>query len=113
MDNDTVLLFTRYGIGDGPQDLMLSVAKKYLNVTLESHHLPAMLLFYTEGVKLTCQGSPVLEELHAFEKAGVKLVLCQTCVNSFRLAEKVELGIVGGMGDIVEALARAGKVISL
>jgi len=71
------------------------------------------MIFYTDGVKLACQGSPVLEELRALEKAGARLILCQTCLTYFNLEDKVEVGIVGGMGDIVEALNRAWKVVSL
>lgn len=113
MNKDTVLLFTRNGIGQGPEELQQILVKKYLAVTLETGKLPAMMLFYADGVKLACQGSAVLDELRAFEKSGVKLVLCHTCVNYFSLSEKVELGIVGGMGDIVEALEKAEKVIAL
>jgi sulfur relay (sulfurtransferase) complex TusBCD TusD component (DsrE family) len=113
MDNETVLLFTRNGIGQAPEELSQMLVKKFLAVTLESGKLPAIMLFYTDGVKLACKGSVVLDELHAFEKAGVKLVLCQTCLNYFKLADQVEVGIVGGMGDIVEALAKASKVITL
>ena len=113
MDKETILLFTRNGIGQAPEELSQMLVKKFLAVTLESGKLPAIMLFYTDGVKLACKGSAVLDELRAFEKGGVKLVLCQTCLNYFRLADQVEVGIVGGMGDIVEALAKASKVITL
>ena len=56
---------------------------------------------------------PVIESLRELEAIGVELVLCQTCLNYFGLAEQVQVGVVGGMGDIIEALTKAGKVISL
>jgi sulfur relay (sulfurtransferase) complex TusBCD TusD component (DsrE family) len=40
-------------------------------------------------------------------------VLCKTCLDTFGLTEKVEVGVIGGMGDILEALQQAQKVISL
>jgi hypothetical protein len=43
----------------------------------------------------------------------VELVLCSTCLDYFNLSEKVEVGIVGGMGDILTALQQAGKIIPL
>lgn len=113
MDKDTVLLFTRNGLGDGPAELQSVLVKKFLAVMNESGTMPAMMLFYNDGVKLVCKDSPVLDELRRYDKTGGKLVVCQSCINYFKLAEQVELGIVGGMGDIVEALARAKKVISL
>jgi sulfur relay (sulfurtransferase) complex TusBCD TusD component (DsrE family) len=51
--------------------------------------------------------------LQALEANGVPLVICQTCLNHFGLADKVKVGIVGGMTDIIEAQWRADKVITL
>ncbi len=113
MDNNTVLLFTRDGLGHGPSDLQRNLAVKFLSLTLESDQLPAKMLFYTEGVRLACSGSPVLDQLRELEARGVELVLCQTCLLSYQLAEAVQVGVVGGMGDILIALQKAGKVVSL
>jgi sulfur relay (sulfurtransferase) complex TusBCD TusD component (DsrE family) len=111
--SDTVLLFTRYGLGHAPEDLQKALVIKYLSLTLDSESYPAKILFYTDGVRLACQGSPVLEQLHALKAQGVELVLCQTCLNYFGLVDQVAVGVVGGMGDILEALEKASKVISL
>jgi len=113
MDNSTVLLFTRNGLGEAPAELQQALVAKFLSLTLHSGQLPAKILFYTEGVRLACAGSPVIESLRALEAQGVELVLCQTCLNYFELVEQVQVGVVGGMGDIIEALTKAGKVISL
>ena len=113
MDSDTVYLFTRNGMGDAPDELQKTLAKKFLGLLLEGKKIPALILFYTEGVRLACKGSNVLDELRALETAGVKLILCQTCLKYFKLTDEVEVGIVGGMGDIIEGMNRAVKVISL
>jgi peroxiredoxin family protein len=55
----------------------------------------------------------VLESLKALEANGVRLILCSTCLDTFGLSDQVEVGIVGGMGGIMEAQFKAGKVISL
>ncbi len=113
MDKDTVLLFTRNGLGQAPEDLQKGLAVKFLSLLEESGQLPAKILFYTEGVKLACQGSPVVEQLLAMQARGVELILCKTCLEYFNLANQVEVGVVGGMADIIEAMQKAGKVISL
>ena len=113
MNNQTVLLFTRAGMGDATVDLQEKLAQKFLTLVNESGMLPAKILFYTDGVKLACSGSPVLDPLKQLEAKGVELVLCKTCLDYFGLSEKVEAGIVGGMPDIIEAMAKAEKVISL
>ncbi len=71
------------------------------------------MLFYTEGVKLVCEGSPELEQLQALQAKGIELIICQTCFNYFRLADKVKVGIVGGMPDILQTLLQADKVVTL
>lgn len=113
MDNQTVLLFTRNGLGRAPEDLQQGLAVKFLSLLEQSGQLPAKILFYTDGVKLACQGSPALEQLRAMEAKGVELVLCKTCLDYFQLADQAAVGIVGGMPDIIEAMQKAGKVISL
>jgi sulfur relay (sulfurtransferase) complex TusBCD TusD component (DsrE family) len=79
----------------------------------EYNLLPANICFYTEGVKLVVEGSPVLETLSAMEAKGVRLVVCNTCLNYYDLAEKVRVGIIGGMADIIEAQWKADRVITL
>jgi sulfur relay (sulfurtransferase) complex TusBCD TusD component (DsrE family) len=113
MNNQTVLLFARNGLGEAPAELQGKLAQKFLSLIDESGLLPAKILFYTDGVKLACTGSPVIGQLKQLESRGVELVLCKTCLDYFGLGEKVEAGIVGGMPDIIEAMAKAGKVISL
>ncbi|MEN4012098.1 MAG: DsrE family protein [Chloroflexota bacterium] len=113
MQQDTVLLFTRYGLGDAPQALQHSLAIKFLTLALESGQLPGKILFYTEGIKLACAGSPVIDLLQQFETNKVELVLCSTCLDFFDLKDQVVVGVVGGMGDILEALQKAAKVISM
>jgi hypothetical protein len=70
-----------------------------------------VICFYTDGVKLACEGSTVLDELQALEEKGVRLILCQTCLNAFQLQDQVRIGIVGGMGDIITAMWQADNVI--
>ena len=112
MDKDTVIVFTRNGLGHAPDELSQKLAVKFLTLLPEAG-LPARILFYTDGVRLACTGSPALEALQRLEKAGVELVLCQTCLEFYGLADQVQAGIVGGMGDILDSLGRAGKVISV
>ena len=112
-DSDIVLLITSDGMGHAVPELQLKLMGTYLRLLLESDHRPAAICFYTDGVKLMVEGSPVLEQLKALEAQGVRLVVCSTCLNYFNLTDKVLAGIVGGMPDILEAQWRASKVITL
>ena len=113
MNNTTILVFTRNGLGEAPAELQQKLVAKFLQLNLEVNQLPAKILFYTDGVKLACEGSPVVDELKAMKDRGVELILCSTCLDYFGLRDKVRVGIVGGMPDIIEAMSEAAKVISL
>ncbi len=113
MNNETVFLFTRFGLGNAPEELQGKLAQKFLSLIIEGGDLPGKILFYTDGVKLTCAGSPVLEQLKQLEARGVELVICKTCLDYFGLGEKVEVGIVGGMPDIIEAMGKAEKMVTV
>jgi len=55
----------------------------------------------------------VLDILQSMETQGVRLIICKTCLDHYGLLDKVRVGIVGGMGDIVAAQWLADKVITL
>ena len=113
MSNPTVVLFTRNGVGEGPAELQQKLAVKYLTLLGETDPPPSQICFYTDAVKLVCKGSSVLDPLRRLEKKGVELIVCSTCLEYFQLGEQCEIGIVGGMPDILEAISRAGKVVSV
>lgn len=112
-DSETVILITRDGMGQAGPELQHKLISTYLKLLDEHNILPAAICFYTEGVKLAVAGSPVLDSLRSLEAKGVRLILCSTCLNYFGLVERTQLGIAGGMTDIIEAQRRAGKVITL
>jgi hypothetical protein len=113
-DQSIVVVFKTDGMGiTDNQPLKEKLAKTFLTLSDQMDVPPKAICFYTDGVRLACEGSPVLDELLALEKSGVRLILCQTCLNSFELSDKVRVGIVGGMGDIITAMWQADKVIMI
>jgi len=109
-----VILFTGNGMGSTEaQDLREQLAIKFLRLLSESEALPRVICFYTEGVKLACDGSPVLNQLQALEAQGVELVVDSTCLDYFGLRDQVRAGIVGGMLDILTAMQTADSVITV
>jgi peroxiredoxin family protein len=57
--------------------------------------------------------SPIIEQLKQLEAKGTRLIVCSTCLDMMGLADQVQVGIVGGMTDIIEAQIRAEKVITI
>ena len=111
-EHDIVLVFNGQGMGvSDDQSLKEKLAKSYLTLASQMDPLPRVICFYTDGVKLACEGSPVLDELSVLEQKGVRLILCQTCLNTYGLVDQVQVGIVGGMGDIITAMWMADNAI--
>lgn len=110
---DTVILVPNKGMGKSDESLQLTLFSKYIELLMQNGELPAAICFYTDGVKLVCEGSPVIEKLRELEAKNVRLTICSTCLNHYNLHDRVRVGIVGGMGDILEAQIKAEKVITL
>ena len=112
-NSNTLIQINQNGMGNGDQELGLTLISNYLKLSLNSDQLPKIITFYNAGVKLTCEGSPVLDTLKSLEKAGVKMIICKTCLNFFKLENAVKVGIQGSMQDIITLQADASKVINL
>jgi intracellular sulfur oxidation DsrE/DsrF family protein len=110
---DTIIQITNDGMGKGDPALQHKLIVKYLELIQMNEGLPNAITFYTNGVKMVVEGSPALEQLRALEDKGVRLIVCSTCLEHYGLTDKVKVGIVGGMTDIIEAQAKADKVITL
>jgi len=65
------------------------------------------------GVKLAVAGSEVLAGLQNLEQSGVRLLVCGTCLNHFKLLEAKQVGETTNMLDIITAMQLADKVITL
>ena len=111
--SDTVLQITRKGMGEADSELQMKLMQTYFKLIIEAEILPAVICFYTEGVHLVIDGSPVLDLLKILESKGVRLIACITCLDYYDINETVAVGIKGGMTDIIEAQRRASKVITL
>lgn len=109
-----VYLVTSNGMGSTSEAaLKHKLVTTFLTLIADQTPLPSAICFYTDGVRLACADSPVLEQLQKLESLGVRLILCQTCLKYFDLESQVKVGIVGGMGDIITCMAQADQVITL
>jgi hypothetical protein len=109
----TVILINNDGMGAAEEALRHKLLGVYLTMLRENGLYPGAICFYAGGVKMVVDGSPVLDLLRSLEESGVRLIICSTCLQYFGLIEKVKVGIVGGMSDILLAQWMASKVITL
>ena len=98
-------------MGEGSEELGKVLIKSFFFALTQQDELPGTIIFYNGGVKLSTEGSPVLEDLKNLAGQGVEIISCGTCLNFYQLSEKLAVGEVSNMYDIVEHLRKADLVI--
>ena len=107
-----VMLATdRMGFGDDELGLKLMIS--YIKTLKEMGPELWRLVFVNNGVKLTIKGSEVLPVLKGYEKDGLHIMVCGTCLTHFDLLDKKQVGETTNMLDIVTAMQLADKVINI
>lgn len=101
----------RIGFGDDALGLKLMV--NFLRTLKEMDDDLWQLVFVNNGVKLTIDGSEVLDDLKAYESAGLKILVCGTCLDHFNLLDRKQVGETTNMLDIVTAMQLADKMINI
>ena len=69
-------------MGEGSEELGKTLLKAFTFALTQQDNLPKTILFYNGGASLTCEGSPMLEDLKTLEAEGVEILTCGTCLNS-------------------------------
>ncbi len=98
-------------MGDGSEELGKVLIKSFVFALTQLDELPSTIIFYNSGVNLSCEGSPVLEDLKNMAAQGVEIISCGTCLNFYGIKEKLAVGEVSNMYDIVEHQRAADLVI--
>lgn len=109
----TVVLVASDGIGRGDDELGAILIRSFLHTLNEVEPLPDTIVFLNAGVKLTVEGSPVLEDLATLAQKGVGILACGTCLGHFGLKDKLAVGEISNMYSIAETLLVAGNVVAV
>ena len=104
-----VLSSNTMGVGD--PKLGTSLMKAFVFALTKQDQLPDTVLCYNSGANLTCQGADTLEDLKLLESEGVTVLTCGTCLDFYGLKDKLAVGGVTNMYDIVERMESAAQII--
>jgi selenium metabolism protein YedF len=107
------VLITCRTLGRSDEELGEVLIKSFLGTLGQVDNTPVVVALMNEGVKLSLYDSSTCDHLKNLEKKGVTVLVCGTCVNHFSIADQTGVGTVSNMFEIVEALNRADKVITL
>jgi len=108
---NTLVVLSANQMGGGEEALGKALMKAFVFALTKQDTYPAAIMLYNSGAYLSCEGSDCLEDLKLLEAEGVKIVTCGTCLNFYGLTEKLAVGSVTNMYDIVEMMNGAGKII--
>ena len=98
-------------MGTGDEKLGKSLMKAFVFALTKQDRLPETILCYNTGAYLTCEGADTLEDLKSMEAEGVTVLTCGTCLDFYGIKDKLAVGSVTNMYDIVERMEKAKTVI--
>ena len=106
-----VIVLSANVMGTGDEKLGTSLMKEFVFAVTKQDMLPETILCYNTGAYLTCEDSDSLEDLKALEAEGVSILTCGTCLDFYGIKEKLAVGSVTNMYEIVEIMENADSVI--
>lgn len=106
-----VVVLSANVMGTGDEKLGTSLMKAFVFAVTKQDALPETIVCYNTGAYLTCEGADTLEDLKSLEAEGVKILTCGTCLDFYGLKEKLAVGSVTNMYEIVETMENAKVVV--
>lgn len=97
-------------MGEGSDELGHILMKAMGYALNQLDPLPDTVIFYNGGAYLTCEGSPILEDVKTLAAEGVEILTCGTCLNFFGIADKLQVGEVTNAYTIAEKCCQADVV---
>ena len=109
---DGVFLITSKVMGKGDDKLGEALMKAFVYTLSQKDKAPAKVMLLNSGVFLAGEGSQVSEQLLELEQKGTEIISCGTCLDFYNLKDKLAVGTIASMYDIVENLS-LDKVVTL
>lgn len=111
--NKKAIFISKDTIGSGSDVLGALLMKAHLFTLTEMEEKPLSILLMNSGINLALEGNPCLANLQLLNEQGVKILVCGTCLDFFKLKEKCRVGSISNMYDITEAMFEADNTITI
>lgn len=111
--NELVIMIDSDKFGSGENKWSEILMESYLYALSESSTIPNIMIFSNSGVKLTAEGSVVLESLKILQSKGVKILICGACLDFYGLENKLKIGEVTNMYEIADIMNKASNTIKI
>lgn len=98
-------------MGSGDERLGKALMKAFVFALTKQDVLPETILCYNTGAYLTTEGADTLEDLKLLESEGVTVLTCGTCLDFYGLKEKLAVGGITNMYEIVQRMESAQTIV--
>ena len=109
--NGMVVVLSGNVMGTGDEKLGTSLMKAFVFAVTKQDVLPETIVCYNTGAYLTCEGADTLEDLKSLEAEGVNILTCGTCLDFYGIKDKLAVGTVTNMYEIVETMEKARTIV--
>lgn len=106
-----VLALSSETMGSGDEELGRLLMKGFLHTIVEAESKPDVVVLFNAAVKLAVEGSEVLDDLKDLADGGSRIVACGTCLGLFGLKDRLRVGEVSNMYEIVQILFGARRLV--
>lgn len=107
----TVIVIDSDEMGKGDSKLGKTLMKAFVYTLTELEILPETVILYNKGVFLVAEDSESVEDLQKLVSMGVNIVSCGACVNFYELTEKVKVGTITNMYNILNLQMKSKRII--
>ena len=110
-EGEIVYLFDADHIGSN-RELGKVLVNGFLNAALSLPHKKCSIILISGGVKLAVTGSYAREVLSKLKEYGFTILICGTCLDFFKIRDKVQVGTVSNALEIMGRMTGASRVIN-
>lgn len=108
----TIAICFKYDrMGRGDDELGRLLLRNFIKCLRETSPLPDRMLFLNGGVRLSTEGSPVIDDLLELSGRGVEMLTCGTCLDFFDLRERLRVGRATTMREMAQTMIDADRLI--
>jgi selenium metabolism protein YedF len=108
-----VFLITGDQIGISDEEPGKKLMQTFLYSLAQLPKAPEIILLINAGVKLAAQGSEVLDNLKTLAEHGADIRSCGQCLTYYGLTEKLAVGKITNMMEIVEFLTSSRRTVTI
>lgn len=109
----TVVVLSSDIMGRGEEELGRILVKAFLNTLAESDTVPWRVVLFNRGVLLAVEGADTVPALSNLVHRGTEVLVCGTCLDYFGAKEKVAVGTVSNMFEILNTMLVASNSVTV